>query len=193
MQYAITKEEINQKPLEEYSGPLWLVRRQEEIADAVAEIGKETLLGFDTETRPAFRKGESYLPSLLQLGGEGKVWIFQIQLLDDLAPIFEVLANPKVTKAGVAVSRDVDELRQLYPFKPAGFQDLGHMAAKRGFQNTGLRPLAALLLNLRVSKSARVTNWADPNLSEKQITYAATDAWVSRRLYQALQPLPLAD
>lgn len=190
MKYAITKEEINQKPLLEFTGTYHLIREAAEVPDAVGALSKERLLGFDTETRPAFRKGERYLPSLLQLAGEREVWVFQIQRLPDLGPLFALLADRSILKAGVAVSRDVKELQELCPFKAGGFRDLGHMAEKRGFKNTGLRPLAALLLDGKISKSAQVSNWAASELTEKQLLYAANDAWISRRLYGMLMELP---
>ncbi|MCC5848901.1 MAG: 3'-5' exonuclease domain-containing protein 2 [Verrucomicrobia bacterium] len=195
MQYAISKQEINQKPLMEFQGDVRLIREPGEVSGALAEIAEamatEPILGFDTETRPAFRKGEAYLPSLLQLAVADRAWLFQLKRLGDLGDLFAVLADPAVTKAGVAVSRDVDELRELCVFKPAGFADVGHMAEQRGFRNTGLRPLTALLLDHRISKGAQVSNWAAEQLTDKQIVYAATDAWISRKLYLAVKDLPL--
>lgn len=191
MRLSITKSEINEKPLLQYEGPYSLINRQKDLPAVLEALRAETLLGFDTETRPAFRKGESYLPSLLQLGGESHVWMFQIQRLDDLGGLFEVLADPKIVKAGVAIDRDLIELRELSEFTPGGFHDLGKMAEDRGFLKTGLRPLAALLLEGRVSKGAQVSNWATRELSRKQELYAATDAWVSRNLYLALNELPV--
>lgn len=188
--YAITKAEINEKPLLEYEGPVTLVADDRDLPAALEALNREILLGFDTETRPAFRKGESYLPSLLQLAGETQVWLFQIQRIRSLQPLFEVLARRDILKCGVAIARDVKELQDLHPFKAAGFADLGHLAEKRGFKNTGLRALAALLLEGRISKSAQVSNWAAAELNGKQITYAATDAWISRKLYYALRELP---
>lgn len=190
MKYAISKSEINEKPLLEFQGQIRLIRDDAEVASAVEELERESLLGFDTETRPSFRKGESYLPSLLQLCGEGDVFLFQIQLLNDLEGLFSLLADREIKKVGVAISRDVTELRELHAFKPAGFHDIGHIAEKKGFGNTGLRPLTALLLDQRISKGAQVSNWAAPELTHKQITYAATDAWVSRKLYLAIQDMP---
>lgn len=191
MQFAITKAEINEKPLLEYTGPYSLIRSDEDLQAILPALEAETLLGFDTETRPAFRKGESYLPSLLQLGGERHVWMFQLQKIQDLAPLFAVLANSAILKAGVAIARDVQELQDLHAFEPAGFADVGKMAEKRKFRNTGLRPLAALLLNGRISKGAQVSNWASDHLSDKQEIYAATDAWISRQLYLALQEVKI--
>lgn len=189
MNYSITKAEINEKPLLEYTGSYSLIRSDEGLQEVLADVKAETVLGFDTETRPAFRKGESYLPSLLQLGGESHVWMFQLQKLSDLKPLFAVLADPKIVKTGVAIKRDVQELKDLEPFEAAGFKDVGKMAEKLMFRNTGLRPLSALLLEGRISKGAQVSNWATDVLSQKQETYAATDAWISRKLYLALVDL----
>jgi ribonuclease D len=191
--YAISKEEINQKPLLEYGGVIHFIRSPEQLLPALQQIRKEKLLGFDTETRPAFRKGESYPPSLLQLAGENEVWLFQLRRFPDLAPLFALLADPSIRKAGVAIRRDLSELRDLCPFEPAGFVDLGIAAENRGFRNTGLRPLAALLLNGRISKKAQTSNWAAEYLDERQLRYAATDAWVSRRLHDLLHPSPQRD
>jgi ribonuclease D len=118
--------------------------------------------------------------------------MFQLQRLDDLGELFAVLADPDIVKAGVAIDRDLMELRELSEFKPGGFHDLGKMAEARGFLKTGLRPLAALLLDGRVSKGAQVSNWAAADLTRKQELYAATDAWVSRNLYLALRDIPLS-
>ena len=189
MQYAITKAEINEKPLIEYSGAYSMIRDDNALAEVLPLIKMEKVLGFDTETRPAFRKGESYLPSLLQLGGENHVWIFQLQKLQNLDDLFGILADEQIIKTGVAIARDIQELRDLRDFEPGGFKDIGKMAEKLLFRNTGLRPLSALLLNGRISKGAQVSNWATDQLSEKQEKYAATDAWVSREIYLALKEL----
>jgi ribonuclease D len=186
MERTISKAEINEKPLIEYEGNLTVVDTDELLDKVLPAVQAETLLGFDTETRPAFRKGESYLPSLLQLGGESHVWIFHLKKVKQLDALFSVLADPDILKVGVAIDRDILELRDLHEFTAAGFRDVGKMAEQRHFRKTGLRPLAAMLLNGRVSKGAQVSNWASYPLSEKQILYAATDAWISRRLYEAL-------
>jgi len=189
MQWTISKAEINEKPLLQYTGPITVVATDEELRKVLPDLTREVLLGFDTETRPAFRKGESYLPSLLQLGGEEHVWLFHLQKLPDLADLFAVLASPDILKVGVAIERDVRELGDLAPLTPGGFRDVGKLAEKHGFLKTGLRPLAAMLLEGRVSKGAQVSNWASYPLGDKQILYAATDAWVSRKLYQVLDAM----
>ncbi len=182
----LTKNEINACPITKWQGPVHVIRTAGELADAVRHLAKETLLGFDTETRPAFKKGESYPPSLLQLAGGQEVFIFQLQHLGLPKPLRSLLAQPEITKAGVALTYDLRELQQLAPFHPARCVDLGSMAKEAGLQNQGLRGLAAVLLGLRISKAAQTSNWARSTLTPLQILYAATDAWLSRALYQKL-------
>ena len=185
----MTKEQINARPVGKYEGPIHLIKRSDEVEQAVRQLEKEEVLGFDTETRPAFRVGESYLPAVLQLAGEESVYVFQLQHCCLSKALCRLLANPKIIKAGVALDRDVQDLNRLAPFKPAGFVDVGELAKKAGCMNHGLRGLATLLLGFRVSKHSQTSNWAQETLTRAQIEYAATDAWVGRELYHKLQQL----
>ncbi|MDP2799400.1 MAG: 3'-5' exonuclease [Deltaproteobacteria bacterium] len=182
----LTKKEINDCPMTKWRGPVHVIRTAGELADAVRHLAKETLLGLDTETRPAFKKGESYPPSLLQLAGEQEVFIFQLQYLGLPKPLRRLLAQPEITKAGVALTYDIRELQELAPFQPARCVDLDRMAREAGLLNQGLRGLAAVLLGLRISKAAQTSNWAQRTLTPMQIRYAATDAWLGRTLFQKL-------
>ena len=182
----MTKEEINACPIRRWEGVVRVVRTNEELRQAIQALATETILGFDTETRPAYHKGESYLPSLLQLAGEKEVYLFQLRHLGLPAPLREILADPKVVKAGVALAYDLQELHKLSRFKPAGFVDLGTLAKKAEIKNHGLRGLAAVLLGFRIAKGAQTSNWARDILAPAQIQYAATDAWVGRELYLKL-------
>ncbi len=183
----MSKEEINARPVRKWTGPLHLVREQDQVTDAVHRLAGETLLGFDTETRPAFRKGQQYLPSLLQLAGAEEVVIFQLGRIGLPEAVRSLLADPAITKAGVSVAYDIRELQRLAPFAEAGFADIGRLAQRAGIRNHGLRGLAAVLLDLRITKSAQTSNWAKEHLTPAQLTYAATDAWVSREIFLALR------
>lgn len=179
----ITKEEINALPLQAYEGPVRLVSKDQDIPGAIEELRQEEILGFDTESRPSFKKGVAYPASLIQLGGARQVWLFQISRLNKVGPLWDLLATRRIIKAGVAIQDDIKKLQDLRPFKPAGFVEIADLSQKAGILNTGLRSLAGLLLHIRISKRAQVSNWARDDLSEAQIQYAATDAWVSRELY----------
>ena len=185
----ITKDEINELPLRAYEGPVTVVDSDEKLAKALAALRKEKVLGFDTESRPSFKKGQNFPASLIQLGGEREVWLFQIHKFENLDKLWKVLANRHIVKAGVAIADDIKKLQDLNAFKPAGFVEIADLTQSAGILNTGLRSLAGLLLSFRISKRAQVSNWARSKLTEAQIQYAATDAWVSRELYCHMQKL----
>ena len=179
----LSKTEINSLPLRYYNGPIRIIQTAEQAKDASTILIKEKLLGFDTETRPAFNKGQSYLPSLLQLAGTKVVYLFQLSKCGLPDSITNLLSNVNIIKSGVAIDQDLIELQQILNFEPGGFIDLGEIARSKGLPHHGLRGLAAFLLNFRISKSSRTSNWSANQLTKKQIRYAATDAWLGRELY----------
>jgi len=179
----LSKKEINEFPIQRYEGQIVLIRTQEELLNAVEILKRETILGFDTETRPAFKKGEHYTPALLQLGGEKGVFLFQLKHTGLPEPLTEILSNPNIIKAGVSIDYDISELQDIAEFEPMGFIELSDKAKELGIQNLGLRGLAAVLLGFRISKGASTSNWENDKLNNSQIIYAATDAWVGRELY----------
>ena len=179
----LSKTEINSLPLRYYNGPIRIIQTAEQAKDACTILIKEKLLGFDTETRPAFNKGQSYLPSLLQLAGTKVVYLFQLSKCGLPDSITNLLSNVNIIKSGVAIDQDLIELQQILNFEPGGFIDLGEIARSKGLPHHGLRGLAAFLLNFRISKSVRTSNWSANQLTKKQIRYAATDAWLGRELY----------
>ena len=179
----LSKTEINLLPLRYYNGAIRIIQTAEQAKNACAILSKEKLLGFDTETRPAFTKGQSYLPSLLQLAGTKVVYLFQLNKCGLPASITNLLSKVNIIKSGVAIGQDLIELQKILNFESAGFIDLGDIARSKGLPHHGLRGLAAYLLNFRISKSGRTSNWSADKLSKKQIKYAATDAWLGRELY----------
>ena len=185
----MTKDEINLRPLRKYQGCIHVIKNSQQVERAVKQLEKESVLGFDTETRPSFRAGQHYLPSVLQLAGAEAAYIFQLRHCRLRKPLCGLLANPKIIKAGVALDYDVQELNRLAPFEGAGFVDVGEWAKQAGCMNHGLRGLAALLLGFRVSKKSQTSNWSQKTLTRAQVEYAATDAWVGRELYTRLEQL----
>ena len=189
---AFTKDDINELPLRRYEGEVHVVRSEKQQAQALRELEGEALLGFDTETRPVFKKGKKPgPPALVQLASDACVYLFQVNVLPMSKGLCALLADPDIIKTGVAVRDDVLGLQRLAKFKPAGFLDLSTISAKTGMQTHGLRNLAANLLGFRISKSAQCSNWSKDVLTKQQVIYAATDAWISREIYLAMQGLGL--
>jgi ribonuclease D len=182
----MTKQEVNDCPVRRWKGLTHVIRTDEEMAGAVEKLRREKILGFDTETRPAFKKGQKYSPTLVQLAGKNEVYLFQLKSCGFRHPLLSILTNPDIFKVGVSIKYDLQELKQLSPFTQAGFIDLGTLSLEKGIKNHGLRGLAAVVLGLRITKSAQTSNWARDELTPAQICYAATDAWVGREIYLRL-------
>lgn len=187
----ISREAMNDLPIRRYDGPVHLVASDSDLEDALRDIRRAGVVGFDTETRPAFRPGESYLPSLVQLATANAVYLMQVQQRDCSAALREVFSSDGIVKAGVSVTDDLRGLKKLFEFEERGVVDLGRIAKGHGLKQTGVRNLAGLFLGVRIPKGAKTTNWAARRLSPQQITYAATDAWVCRELYLRLAQLNL--
>ena len=188
---VISKEQVMELPVRRYEGEVVLVEPGAGVERALADIAQEGVAGFDTETRPAFRPGESYLPCLAQVATARAVYLFQLQREDFSAPIAALLSSASCTKAGVSVADDLRQLKKLFPFEERTVIDLGTVAKRHGLKQSGVRNLCAMFLGFRIVKGTKTSNWAAPRLSAQQIIYAATDAWACRELYLRFRELEL--
>lgn len=189
MALTITPEEIAQLTIRQYSGPIRLVASAQDLTRAIQVIRGEKVVGLDTETRPAFRKGQFYLPSLVQIAAASEVFLFQLKRMEFSGALAEILENASFVKAGIGLADDFKSLKKVFPFEPRNFIDLSLVAQRQGFAQSSVRSLAGQLLGFRVTKSSSTSNWSNPRLTQKQITYAATDAWVCRELFLRFQQL----
>ncbi len=186
----LTKEEIQTLPLLNYEGKVELITNPSDWLLAYEKIKNEKIIGFDTETKPTYVKGPLNPPAIMQLATAEKVYIIQFFRMKFHTTMRELLANEDILKVGVAIRDDMIFLQKLAKFKPAGVVDVATIAHEKGYQESGLRTLCAALLNGRLSKTMQCSNWERIHLSKSQIQYAATDAWVSRKLYTMLIDLP---
>ena len=188
---TLDREEIARLPIQRYQGEIRVVATADELELALADFRAESVVGFDTETRPAFHKGEDYLPCLVQVATARRVYLLQLGRMDFSRVLSELLSSPEIVKTGVALAGDLGQLRRLFAFEPAAIVDLGRVARHHGNRQTGLRNLAAQFLGIRIPKGARTSNWAAQNLTAAQLGYAASDAWVARELYLCFARLGL--
>ena len=189
LQRTISRDEVVALPIQRYEGETVVVGSPAELERAREDFAGEALVGIDTETRPAFRKGESYAPSLVQVATAKAVYLFQIQQLDCSSVLKGLLDSESVVKAGVSLAYDLRQLKQVFPFDEKAVVDVGWAAKRQKLEQTGVRNLAALFLGMRIPKGAKTTNWSSRTLSPQQVTYAATDAWVCRQLYLRFEEL----
>jgi ribonuclease D len=190
---SISREAMGALPMRRYDGPVCVVATRSELREALIDIHQERVVGLDTETRPAFRKGERYDPSLVQVATARAVYLFQLRRVDVIPGLAQLLCEPDIAKAGVAVARDLDELKNVFAFAEKNVIDLGAVARRRGLAQTGVRNLAGILLGWRVAKGSRTSNWAAATLTPAQVSYAATDAWICRELYLKFEQLQWLD
>jgi ribonuclease D len=186
--FQITKEEINELPLGQFEGEIYLVNKVEDVEEVVEFLGTQSILGFDTETKPAFRKGVINPVSLLQLSTKTQAFLFRLNDIGFPNDLRTLLEREHIVKVGAAVHDDLKGLSRLTDsFYPNSFFDLNDELKKVGFHNVGVRNLCGMVLKMRISKSEQVSNWEAPVLTEKQQRYAATDAWACLEIFQLLK------
>jgi ribonuclease D len=188
---TISRDDLANLPIRRYEGKIVLVATPEELEAARADLRDETLVGLDTETRPAFKKGESHLPALVQVATARAVYLFQLRRTETHPVLAELLSDSRIVKAGISLKDDLRALKQVFAFSEQNMLDLGTVARSAGLGQTGVRNLAGILLGFRIPKGTKTSNWAARELSPMQITYAATDAWACRELCLTFRSLGL--
>ena len=184
---TISRDELNSLPLNSFKGNIRVIEDLEGINEVLPLIQKARCLGFDTETRPSFRKGTNNRIALLQLATDDDVFLFRINKTKLPETLVRILSDPDLIKVGAAIHDDIKGLQKYSDFVPAGFIELQDYVSDFGIESNGLRKLAGIVLNFRISKRYQVSNWENKKLSEGQIKYAATDAWVSSKVYSVLK------
>jgi len=173
-------------PKAQFPGTVITVEKDEEIAPALEYLKSLDHVGFDTETKPSFKKGEFYKVSLLQLASDEYAVLFRLHYLKDFTLIKAYLENENIKKIGVAIRDDIKSLHKIFPFEAKNFIELADMAKISNLKNFGLKGMTEEVLKHTLSKKAKLSNWEAPVLRPDQLRYAATDAWVGLALYHAI-------
>lgn len=174
------------RPLRHYEGKIVIAATEEQIENAVTEINQSTVVGFDTEAKPTFIKGQIRNIGLIQVATERKVFLLRVHKTGVTDSLHKLLENEDILKVGIGLKDDYNLLDRLRSFEPEGFLDLNDTMAELGAESIGARNLAAMILEIRISKSAQTSNWELEELSQKQLNYAATDAWICLEIYNKL-------
>lgn len=182
----ITKTEINELPLFKFEGKTVIAATEQQIDRAIFEIEKHDLVGFDTESKPAFKKGQFNHVALVQIAVPDMVYLLRIHHAGISKTLKKFLENEDIVKVGIALDDDLIALNKRRRIHPKGFIDLNQLAPSLGIENIGARNLSALVLNSRISKNQQISNWENPSLTIPQIKYAATDAWICLEIYNKL-------
>lgn len=185
----ITPEAITELPLQQFAGQIVVVDNAESLKYALQLLKSHSILGFDTETKPSFQKGHTNKVSMLQLSNHDTCFIFRLNKVGLCDELVNILSGTEITKVGLSVKDDYREMAKLKHFHPAGFIDLQKYVEDFGIQDKSLKKLTALILGIRISKSQQTSNWEAERLTDAQLVYAATDAWVCLEIYKKLKAI----
>ena len=182
----IEPDELNLLPLKCFEGTIHVISTPEEADIAVERLMYADIIGFDTETRPTFKKGKLNAVALLQLATRYDAYLFRVSLLGYHEGLEKLLTEAKPLKIGAAIHEDIRALKAIYTEPANGFIDLQDIVKDYGIENIGVKKMTAIVLGFRISKSQQLSNWDAETISEAQMNYAATDAWVSLEIYLKL-------
>lgn len=184
--FTITREELNELPIGGWEGETILIDKPEDVESAIQAINKETIIGIDTETRPAFKKGVVNHISLIQIATRDCTYLFRINLVGLSEGLIKLFESEEIMKVGIDLNYDINLLQHVKRFTPRNVIELNSYCTQKGFQVMGLRKLSALILGIRITKRQQTSNWEAETYTPAQIRYAATDAWACRALFVRL-------
>lgn len=186
-QSEIAKEEINKLEVRQFEGQIRVVDNRESFREAINEIRRYSVLGFDTETKPAFRKGVNNKIALIQIANSNVAWLFRVNKIGVPKELRKLLEDESLLKIGAGLLDDMKRLRKVTRFEPGGFLDLQKYVEAFQIDSKSLKKMVAIVLGYKISKSQQMSNWEGEELTEKQQRYAATDAWVCLEIYNTLR------
>ena len=183
---SIDKPVINEMPLVTFEGRIHVIDAISRVKSAVTALRKSPIVGFDTETRPSFKRGERHKVSLLQLSTDSDAFLFRLHHTGLPAPLKRFLEDETVIKVGLSTTDDFHQLERLEKLHPAGFVELQQLVKQYAISDMSLQKIYAILFGEKISKNQQLSNWEAPQLSEAQQHYAAIDAWACTRIYRHL-------
>lgn len=184
---SITKDEIATMPLEEFTGRIIVIQNEKDTEKAVAYLSTFPIVGFDTETRPSFRKGQTHKVALMQISADEECFLFRLNHIGIPSCLQQFLANEHIRKIGLSLRDDFGALRKRIAIEPGGFLDLQPYVGQFGIEDASLQKIYAILFGKKISKGQRLTNWEADILSDAQKKYASLDAWACLKIYKVLE------
>lgn len=184
---SIDKQDVNQMPHVTFNGRIHIINSISQVKSAVTALRTSPIAGFDTETRPSFKRGEHHNVALLQLSTESDAFLIRLNRTGIPAPLKQYLEDPGIIKVGLSTTDDFHQLTRICDIHPAGFVELQQQVKQYGITDMSLQKIYAILFQHKISKGQQLTNWESPSLTDAQQQYAAIDAWACLRIYNHLQ------
>ncbi|MFA5713857.1 MAG: 3'-5' exonuclease [Bacteroidales bacterium] len=185
---TIDSPKVELLPVGRFEGNITVIESlDKEFFTAVESLGKEEILGFDTETKPSFTANSKRSGvALLQLSTSKEAFLFRLFKLGLPSQLLEILSSKKIVKVGVAVHDDIKGLQRISHFNANSFVDLQSIIEEWGIKEKSLVKMAAIVIGEKISKSQRLSNWEAESLTPAQLSYAATDAYAPLKIYRKL-------
>lgn len=187
MNISISKQQLASLPAAHYSGRIVVIETAEDAEIAVAELYKADLIGFDTETRPSFKKGQTFKVALMQLATRDTSYLFRLNKLGMPEGLKALLQDSNRTKIGLSTHDDFRNLNKTWKIAPAGFIELQNFVTRWNIIDKSLSKLYGILFGKRLSKTQRLTNWEADKLTDAQTHYASLDALACIQIYECLR------
>jgi len=185
-QLSISKEQVNALPVISFPGDILVVDAEDKVDGAVADLMRNPVIGFDTETRPSFRKGRVYKVALMQLSTIDRCYLFRLNMIGMPRALCSLIEDESITKVGLSIHDDFHVMHRSGEFEPRGFVDLQDMVHDYAISDISLQKIYAIIFGGKISKAQRLTNWEADKLSVAQQKYAALDAWACLKIYRYL-------
>lgn len=185
--FGITKEQLSQLPTVSFPGRSILINTIADAKAAMAFLMRQQIVGFDTETRPSFRKGQPHKVALLQLSTNEECFLIRLNQLGMFESLKNFLENENILKIGLSLKDDFHSLMRLGEFNHAGFIELQTYVKEFDIADNSLQKIYGIIFGERISKSQRLTNWEANELTEAQQSYASLDAWACLKIFNHLK------
>lgn len=182
----LSKEQLAQMPVVAFHGRITVVNTPEQAHAALGVLSEQKAVGFDTETKPNFHKGQNNTVALVQLATADHSYLFRINKMGFFQELIDFFENPAVTKVGLSIKDDFHNLHKLAPFDPQGFIELQDAVKSYEIGEASLQKVYGIIFGERISKAQRLSNWEAPSLSNGQQSYASIDAWACLKIYNTL-------
>lgn len=184
---SISKNIISELPSAVFPGKIIVIDNAADARSAVRYLSHQDIVGFDTETRPTFKKGLTHNVALIQISTNDTCFLFRINMTGFIEPLQHFFELEDVTKIGLSIKDDFHGLHKIADFNPAGFVELQDYVHRFGIIDASLQRIYAIIFEQRISKGQRLSNWEAAELTPAQQHYAALDAYACLRLYNHLR------
>lgn len=183
---SISKEQLSQLPVTTFEGQITVIDTAEGATAALEALSQEAIVGFDTETKPTFRKGHTNTVSLIQISTCDHAYLFRLNKIGFTDGLKQFMENPDVAKVGLSLKDDFFVLHKLREFEPQGFIDIQQLVKKFSISDSSLQKIYGIIFGGRISKHQRLSNWEADRLTPAQQAYAALDAKACLNIYSHL-------